>query len=222
MDEAASGMDSLLEQADIGMQSGARPRQFALLSPSPVRHNRRMPEPARQNIVLVGFMGSGKSSIGRLVASRLRFQFIDTDRMIVDRAQAEIPELFAQHGEAGFRDLEASAIESLAPLNRSVIATGGGAILRERNRALLRDLGLVVALTATEETIFERISRNTRRPLLQTENPRETISRMMDARRPFYEEAAQFSVDTTNLSHAEAAEAIVGEARRVFLWQVPE
>ena len=195
--------------------------QFTLLTLRRLGQNRRMPGPARQNIVLVGFMGSGKSSIGRLVAARLGFQFVDTDRVIVDRAQMEIPELFAERGEEGFRDLETSAIESLAHLNRCVIATGGGAILRNENRTLLRGLGFVVALTASEEVIFERVSRNTRRPLLQTENPRETVARMLAARRPIYEEAAQFTVDTTHLSHAEAAEAIVAEARRAFSWQAP-
>ena len=178
-----------------------------------------MPVPARHNIVLVGFMGSGKSSIGRMVATLLGFQFVDTDRIIVERAGMEIPDLFAREGESAFRDLETSALNSLGHLARCVIATGGGAILREQNRALLRDLGFVVGLTVSEEKILERVSRNARRPLLQTANPRETITRMLAERRPFYEEAAQFTLDTSDLSHAQAAEVILGEARRVFMWQ---
>ena len=91
--------------------------------------------------------------------------------------------------------------------------------MRENNRALLRDLGLVVWLTASEDVIFDRVSRNTKRPLLQTENPRETVANLFAARRALYEETAQFTLDTSTLSHAEAAEAVIAEARRAFSWQ---
>lgn len=107
-------------------------------------------------------MGSGKSSIGRLIAGRLGFIFVDTDALVTQRAGLEI-------------------------------ATGGGIVLRERNRELLRELGLVV-LTANEEVIYERVSRNTKRPLLQTENPRETLSRLLAARDPLYAAAAQWTL----------------------------
>lgn len=171
------------------------------------------------NLVLVGFMGSGKSSIGRLVAGRLGFQFFDTDAVIVKRAQMEISEIFQRDGEEAFRAMETAAIESLLPLRRCVIATGGGAVLRERNRALLRELGFVVLLTASEEVIFERVSRNTRRPLLQTPNPRETVSRLLAERQPCYAAAAHWTLDTSHLSHAQAAEAVIAEARVAFAWQ---
>jgi len=173
----------------------------------------------RQNIVLIGFMGSGKSSIGRLVAGRLGFQFVDTDALIVERAGREIAEIFASEGEERFRDLETAAIESLAHRERCVIATGGGVVLRERNRGLLRELGFVVLLMASEDVIFERVSRNTKRPLLQTANPRETVTAMLAARQPAYEAAAQWKLDSTALSHATAAEAVIAEARRAFAWQ---
>lgn len=117
----------------------------------------------RQNIVLIGFMGSGKSSIGRLIAGRLGFIFVDTDALVTQRAGLEI-------------------------------ATGGGIVLRERNHELLRELDLVVLLTANEEVIYERVSRNTMRPLLQTENPRETLSRLLTARDPLYAAAAQWTL----------------------------
>jgi shikimate kinase len=117
----------------------------------------------RQNIVLIGFMGSGKSSIGRLIAGRLGFIFVDTDALVTQRAGLEI-------------------------------ATGGGIVLRERNHELLRELDLVVLLTANEEVIYERVSRNTMRPLLQTENPRETLSRLLAARDPLYAAAAQWTL----------------------------
>jgi shikimate kinase len=175
-------------------------------------------EHPRENIILVGFMGTGKSSIGKRVAKQLGFQFLDTDQLVTDRAGLAVSEIFAQQGEAAFRDLETSVLISRGHLNRCVIATGGGLVIREENRALLREMGFVVGLTATEEVIFERVSRNDKRPLLQTEDPRATLRRLLEAREPFYRDAAQFTLDTSVIPHAEAAEAIIGEARRAFLW----
>ena len=175
----------------------------------------------RHNIVLIGFMGSGKSSIGRLIAGRLGFQFVDMDAVIVERAGMPITEIFAQHGEPHFRELETASLESMTARDRCVISTGGGVVVRERNRALLRELGFVVWLTASEEAIFERVSRNTRRPLLQTENPRETVTKLLASREAAYAETAQFTLDTTKLSRAVAAEAVIVEARRAFSWQSP-
>jgi shikimate kinase len=173
----------------------------------------------RTNIVLIGFMGSGKSSIGRIVAGRMGFQFMDTDTLVAQRVGKDIPAIFAEQGEEGFRDLETATIESLAHLSRCVISTGGGAVLRERNREFLRELGFVVCLTASEEVIFERVSRNTKRPLLQTENPRETAAKLLAARRPLYEDAAELIVDTTEYSHKQSAEAVILAARRAFGWK---
>lgn len=173
----------------------------------------------RTNIVLVGFMGSGKSSIGRLVAGRLRFRFIDTDQAIAERAGMNISEIFTRHGEAHFRGLESSVLESLAHLDRHVIATGGGIVLRGDNRARLRELGFVVGLKANESVIVERVSRNTRRPLLQTGDPRETVRQMLAERQPLYDAAAQFTIDTSYLTHTEVAVVIIAKARRAFAWQ---
>jgi shikimate kinase len=170
------------------------------------------------NIILVGFMGSGKSSIGKHVAQMLRFQFVDTDALIVERNGLPIAQLFALHGEEHFRDLETNALESCRTLTRTVLATGGGVVLREKNRALLRELGFVVQLTASEETIYERVSRNRKRPLLHTANPRATVHEMFAARQPLYDAAAQFTVDTTQLEHRAAAEVIIEAARVEFGW----
>lgn len=172
-----------------------------------------------ENIVLIGFMGTGKSSIGRLLAAKLGFQLLDTDHLIVQRAGMEIPEIFASHGEAHFRDLETAALESLRARSRCIIATGGGVVVRDANRALLRELGFVVALSANEEVIFERVSRNSRRPLLQTEDPRATVQRLLAERRPLYAEAAQLTVDTSHLTHAQIAGEIIEKAAAVFSWQ---
>lgn len=178
----------------------------------------RFTPPMHTNIVLIGFMGSGKSSIGRLVAARLRFQFVDTDALIVKRSGLEIAEIFTRHGEEHFRDLERGALESCGALSRSVLATGGGVVVREENRALLRELGFVVQLTASEDVIFDRVSRNTKRPLLHTPDPRATVRAMLAARQPLYDAAAQLTVDTTKLAHSDAAEAIIAAARTAFGW----
>ena len=172
----------------------------------------------RNNIVLIGFMGSGKTSIGRLVALRLGFQFVDTDAIIVERAGLQVPEIFARHGEDWFRDQESAALRSLSILNRAVISTGGGIVLRPENRALLQELGFVVWLTASEEVIFERVSRNKKRPLLQTDDPRATVRELLQKRQSLYEEAAGFTLDSSKLEHEAAATSVIAEARRAFSW----
>jgi len=176
----------------------------------------------RENIVLVGFMGSGKSSIGRSIAKKLGFQFVDTDYIIQERSGRSISEIFQASGEEAFRVLETRALESLRHLKRCVVATGGGAVLREENRAILRHLGFVVCLTASEEVTLQRVSRNTKRPLLQTENPRETLRSMLASRQESYATVAQFTLDTTLLTQPEAADLVVLEARKAFSWHRPE
>ena len=197
--------------------TGVRTAHFPLSLSASTSHFPRVSEPA-QNIVLIGFMGSGKSSVGRRVAAGLGFQFIDTDTLLAEREGREISEIFASDGEARFRDLESAALAALTKHSRCVISTGGGVILREKNHALLRQLGFVVWLTASEDAIFARVSRTDKRPLLRTANPRETVTQLFAARRPLYEAAAQFTVNTTHLSHAQAAVAVIAEARRVFSW----
>lgn len=172
---------------------------------------------AAENIVLIGFMGSGKSSIGRLIASKLRYRFVDTDQLVVSGTGMEISELFRLHGEAHFRDEERRALESLKNETRHVIATGGGIVTRLENRPALLELGFVVWLSANEDTIFERISRNTKRPLLQTPNPRETIANLLAERMPLYKSVAHFTIDTSTQSHNAIAEAVIAEGRRFFL-----
>jgi shikimate kinase len=161
-----------------------------------------------ENVVLVGFMGSGKSSVGRLVARTLRGRFVDTDRMVVDRAGREITEIFAEHGESHFREEESRALRSLLGARGLVVATGGGIVTVPANVPMLKQLGMVVWLDAAEEIIWQRVSRNQKRPLLHTENPRETIRTLLEKRTPHYEAAAALKVDTSTLTHAQVAEII--------------
>lgn len=164
-------------------------------------------------------MGSGKSAVGRQVAARLRFQFVDTDDLIAERSGLAIPEIFARHGEPHFRELETSALESCGMFSRYVIATGGGVILRPENHALLRSLGFIVQLTASEDVIFERVSRNANRPLLQTPDPRGTVARMLEERRPLYDQVADFTVDNSSMPHADCTQEIVSAVRKAFGWE---
>jgi len=153
-------------------------------------------------------MGSGKSSVGRLIARTLQGRFVDTDRMVMDRAGCEIKEIFARQGEAYFREVESEALRSLAGSRGLVVATGGGMVTVPGNRGMLKSLGLVVWLAADEEVIWDRVSRNQKRPLLQTENPRDTVRTLLEKRNPLYEVVADFKVDTTMLTHTEVAEKI--------------
>ena len=168
------------------------------------------------NLVLIGFMGSGKSSIGRILATKLGFHLLDTDAMVVEAAGMQITDIFAWKGEEAFREYESKALACLVDRNARgiVVATGGGIVTREGNLPLLHRLGFVVQLTASEEVIFERVSRNKARPLLHTANPRETVSQLLAARAPLYAAAADYTIDTSTKSHTQAAEAIIAEALR--------
>ncbi|HEX4084451.1 MAG TPA: shikimate kinase [Chthoniobacteraceae bacterium] len=158
-------------------------------------------------------MGSGKSSVGRLIARVLRGRFVDTDRMVVDHVGRQITEIFASDGEVFFREQESAVLRSLLGLRHQVIATGGGIVTLPANGALLRQLGMVVWLSASEEIIWDRVSRNRNRPLLHTENPRDTIRQLLEKRNPLYEAVAEMKIDTTLLTHAEVAERICERLR---------
>jgi shikimate kinase len=180
-----------------------------------------MPAPHRDNIILIGFMGSGKSTVGRVIAKRLRFQFLDTDFLVEERARATISEIFARPGgETAFRERETAALESLlVATHRHVIATGGGIVTQPRNLPLLRELGWVVLLQANPDEIYRRVARNHDRPLLRVKDPRARVQEMLASREPLYREAADFVVDSTALRRDDVAELIVAEARKVFGWR---
>lgn len=177
--------------------------------------------PAAENIVLTGFMGSGKSTVGRLLARQLRFQFLDTDSLIEERVGMEIRDIFAKYGEPYFRDRENAMLESLLHKKRHVISTGGGIVTQERNLKSLRQLGWVVLLKADPEKIFERVSRNKKRPLLSTPDPHASVIELLEKRQPLYDAAAQFTVDSTSLEVDAVVNVIATEARKIFGWKQP-
>ena len=162
-----------------------------------------------RSLILVGFMGSGKSSVGREIARRCELRFLDTDSVIRQKYGKSIGEIFAVYGEPAFREEEHQVLLRLRNARRFVLATGGGIVLQARNRTILRSLGPVVWLTADEETIWQRVSRNQHRPLLQTADPRLTIRNLIETRYPLYRETAHITVETSHLSHQEVANRIL-------------
>ena len=161
-----------------------------------------------RNIVLVGFMGTGKTSVGKRLAERLEMPMIDTDDIIVEDSGTDIPAIFAQYGEARFRDLESAAVCKAANLENHVISTGGGVVLRESNLDMLKRNGVVFCLTATTAEIWRRVGHGTYRPLLQAPNPLEKIEQMLIERRPFYDHA-DHQIPTTGLSIKAVTDKIV-------------
>lgn len=167
----------------------------------------------KTNIYLIGPMGAGKSTIGRLLAAELNYAFCDSDRVIEERTGADIPWIFDMEGEAGFREREAQALADLAGLEDHIIATGGGIILREDNRALMRESGFVCYLTASIEQLVERTARDKKRPLLQVDNPKQKIIELLNFRDPLYREAADFIVNTDRRSPKTVAQDIINLVR---------
>lgn len=157
-------------------------------------------------------MGCGKSSVGRRMAALTGHRFVDTDELVAQAAGRSISEIFAREGEDRFRALEQEVLGDLVGVVGVVLATGGGAILREANRTALREIGPVIWLDADPGTLFERATRNSRRPLLQTEDPRKTFDDLLASRRQIYEEASDFRFDSTGLGHDEVAQNILQKA----------
>lgn len=160
-------------------------------------------------------MGCGKSSVGRRVAQMTGHRFLDTDDLIVEKAGKPITEIFSDSGESEFRRMESSVLRDLSGVAGIVLATGGGMITRGENIERLRQIGVVAWLDAAPDLLFERVSRNQRRPLLQTENPRQTFDELLSNRLDLYEKSSDFRVDSSGLSHEEAARCLLSEALRV-------
>jgi shikimate kinase len=142
-----------------------------------------------RNLILVGLMGAGKSAIGRMVAAELGIPFIDTDHEIETVSRMTIAELFAAYGEDEFRALETRVVGRILQDGPRVVSTGGGAFINERTREEIRNGGLSVWLKADLETLWERVNKRSHRPLLKTENPKQTLEKLMDSRYPIYAQA---------------------------------
>ncbi len=166
-----------------------------------------------KNIVLIGFMGTGKTSTGRLLAGRLGRLFVDLDRQIERESGLTIGEMFARHGEAYFRAREKEAVARVSRRRRAVIATGGGVVLDAANMERLRAGGVIVCLTASVPVILERTGRQGARPLLARPDREEIVARLLAERAPLYA-AADFTLDTSRLAPRQAAEKIIAFLRQ--------
>lgn len=160
-------------------------------------------------VFLVGPMGAGKSTIGRLLSKELSLPFKDSDHEIEERTGADIPWIFDMEGEEGFRNREACVIDELTQLPKVVLATGGGAILRDENRQHMCSRGTVVYLETSVDQQYQRTYRDKNRPLIQQDNPREVLEKLMAIRDPLYRSAADLIVST----HLGNPQAVVRKIR---------
>ena len=161
------------------------------------------------NIILIGFMGSGKSAVGQKLAKELTLDYLDTDQLIEKTEKMSINEIFTRKGESSFRDLETNVIKTLRDYDNFVISTGGGMVLRPENVKMLKEIGLLVLLWAEPEVIYQRVKSETRRPLLKVADPLAEINKILGQRGPIYSQVADHKVDTSKLS----VEAIVAEVK---------
>ena len=173
--------------------------------------------PRQPNIILIGLMGSGKTTVGRIVAQMINFQLADTDHLIVDAVGQSIPAIFESEGEAGFRRYESTILRSLLGRRGTVISTGGGIITQPRNLPLLRHLGYIVWLDAPPEQLARRTSHNQDRPLLAgEEDPLSKLTRLLAERKPTYQALCDLRIKTAELAPAETAYGIMESARVFF------
>lgn len=168
----------------------------------------------QKNLVLVGYMGSGKSTVSAALSKILDYERLDTDSLIEESHECSIADIFAEEGEESFRKMETRQLQIIAgeKHQRLVLATGGGLPLRGENRKLLTRIGTVIYLKASPETVYERVKEDTARPLLQVEDPKAKIADMLEQRDIFYEMAADWTVSTDGKTPEEIAEEIIAAA----------
>lgn len=160
------------------------------------------------NLALIGFMGAGKSSVGRMVAAQLNYDLIDTDELIERRAGKTISRIFAEDGEPAFREIEHQLVAEMAGWRKTIISTGGGLAASDANLASLKQHALVVCLWATPEAIYERVKNQAHRPLLQSPDPLAKIRELLEQRTRFYKQA-DVLVHTGTRSVREVAQQVL-------------
>jgi shikimate kinase len=168
----------------------------------------------KNNIILIGYMGCGKSTLGKKLSFRERIALLDTDKMIEQRQKKTVSEIFEEEGETAFRQMETECLEEILNYTeRYVIAVGGGLPLKEQNQKLLKRLGTVLYLRAKPDTIYGRLKNDTTRPLLRGENPQEKIKAMIAVRGPVYEAAADTVIDVDGKGYEAIIEEILNTVR---------
>lgn len=162
-----------------------------------------------RNIILVGFMGSGKTTIAIELSHRLKMSYVSTDDLIEKKEKATINEIFTKKGEDFFRNVESEVIKQACAMDNVIIDTGGGVVLKEENWANMKEGGIIICLTADEETIMARTKKYKHRPLLNVEDPKQKIRSLMLRRTPFYAKA-DYCVDTGKMTVNQVVDEIVG------------
>ena len=159
------------------------------------------------NLALIGFMGTGKTSVGRHVAEHLGFDFLDTDELIQSHTGRTIADIFAKDGEPAFRELERKVVQELSTREKTLISTGGGLPTNEENLSALKSFALVICLWASPEKIWERVKNQSHRPLLHDADPQQKIRELLATREPFYKQA-DVLINTDLRSVREAAQQV--------------
>lgn len=165
------------------------------------------------NIFLIGFMGAGKSTIAKALQRELGFPLVEMDERIVQEQGMSINDIFAQYGELRFRDIESQLVVDLGEQEPSIISCGGGVVVRPQNTQNMKKSGKIVFLTATPETIYERVKNSTDRPILNGHMNVEYIAELMEKRRALYEEAADITIQTDGKTREQICEEIIGKLR---------
>ena len=162
-----------------------------------------------QNLILIGYMGSGKTTVGKLLSKRYGYQFVDTDEMIEKQQNCKISDIFEKDGEAYFRELETKLLKEIQKsMEHTVIATGGGMPCQNENAMLLRQLGTVVYLKVSKKIILQRVQGDTTRPLLNGNQLEKKVESMLAIRDPLYENAAHYVIETDHIPLHEVVERI--------------
>ncbi|MBI5144134.1 MAG: shikimate kinase [Candidatus Omnitrophica bacterium] len=161
-----------------------------------------------ENIILVGFMGSGKTTIATALANRLKMRYVSTDDLIEKKEKRTINEIFTKDGEEHFRDIESKVVREVSDMENVVIDAGGGVVLREKNMENLKSHGVVICLTADDETIMARTQKYKHRPLLNVEDPKLKIRDLLAKRAPFYAKA-NHTIDTGKLTINQVVERVI-------------
>ena len=165
------------------------------------------------NIFLIGFMGAGKSTIARTLQRELGFPLVEMDERIVQEQGMSINDIFAQYGEAHFREIESQLVVDLGKQEPSIVSCGGGVVVRPENTQNMKKSGRIVLLKASPETIFERVKNSTDRPILNGHMNVEYIAELMEKRRALYEEAADITSQTDGKTREQICEEIIGKLR---------
>lgn len=161
------------------------------------------------NIILCGFMGSGKTTIGKALSKRLNMRFIDLDDYIVEKRKMDIQYIFKMYGEENFRKSETQAAKNISKMDNCIISLGGGTVINQKNVEILKTNGVIVFLNISANEVYKRLKHNNSRPLLQTNDKLTKIKEMLSSRMPYYQKAADFTVNADNCTPAEATKKVL-------------